>query len=137
MSDHAAANAANAANAAAAPSAEHAAGDAHDHEHLAHPLPVPVLVMTFVALMFLTVITVGVTTFDFGYTANLVVALAIAFVKALLVGMYFMHLRYDTPLNGLILIGSLAFVTLFIVYVLIDAEHNFVNVPRPSAIPGG
>ena len=104
-------------------------------DHIAHPLPVPVLLLTFVALMILTVITVGITTVDFGYTANLLVAIAIAFVKALLVGMYFMHLRYDSPVNGLILVASLLFVTLFIVFSLVDAAHNFSAVPTPSAIP--
>jgi cytochrome c oxidase subunit IV len=108
---------------------------AGDEEHIAHPLPVPTLVITFVTLLFLTVVTVGITTFDFGYTANLLVAVAIAFVKAVLVGMYFMHLKYDTPVNGLILLGSLLCVTLFIVFSLADAQHNFEAVPRPSAIP--
>ena len=111
------------------------AHDADGEEHIAHPLPVSTLVLTFIALLVLTVITVGVTTFDFGYTANLLVAVAIAFVKALLVGMYFMHLRYDTPVNGLILVAALLFVTLFIVFSLLDATHNFAAVERPSAIP--
>lgn len=112
-----------------------AAYDAGGEEHIAHPLPATTLVLTFTALLVLTVITVGVTTFDFGYTANLLVAVGIAFVKALLVGMYFMHLKYDTPVNGLILVASLLFVTLFIVLSLLDATQNFGAIERPSAIP--
>ena len=115
--------------------ATHAHGESHGDDHIAHPLPVPTLVLTFVVLLILTVVTVGVTTVDFGYTANLVVALSIAFAKALLVGMYFMHLKYDSPVNGIILVGSLLFVTLFIVFSLVDATHNFSAVPRPSAVP--
>jgi len=104
------------------PHTQHDASPAQsDGSELAHPLPAPMLLLTFAALMVLTVLTVGVTAFDFGYTINLVVAIGIAFVKAVLVGAIFMHLMYDTPINGLILIGSLAFVALFIVFTLVDA----------------
>ena len=48
------------------------------------------------------------------------IAMAIALVKAAFVGLYFMHLRWDAPLNGFILVASLLFVTLFIVITLMD-----------------
>ena len=53
--------------------------------------------------MVLTVATVGVTYVDMG-RFNLVVALGVAAVKASLVGLYFMHLRYDSPFNGFVLV---------------------------------
>ncbi|MEM1028583.1 MAG: cytochrome C oxidase subunit IV family protein [Planctomycetota bacterium] len=96
---------------------------AHDEEHddhAHHAVPLPLLFGVFMILMFLTIVTVGVTVFDFGYTMNLVVAMAIALVKAAFVGLYFMHLRWDAPLNGFILVASLLFVTLFITIALMD-----------------
>lgn len=54
----------------------------------------------FVALILLTVATVGVAFVDLG-VLNVVVALTIAVSKALLVALYFMHLRYSGSLNWL------------------------------------
>lgn len=94
----------------------------HDDEHHGpHVVPMKLLVGVFAILMFLTLVTVGVTSFDFGYEMNLVVAMAIALVKAAFVGLYFMHLRWDAPLNGFILVASLLFVTLFITITLMDS----------------
>jgi len=91
----------------------------HD-DHAPHAVPLPLLAGIFLLLMILTFVTVGVTSFDFGYRMNLIVAMAIALVKAVLVGLYFMHLRWDAPINGFILIASLLFVTLFISFSLMD-----------------
>ena len=46
--------------------------------------------------------------------------MAIATVKASLVALYFMHLRYDNPFNGLILIAGLGILALFLGLVLLD-----------------
>ncbi|QDU72681.1 cytochrome C oxidase subunit IV family protein [Mucisphaera calidilacus] len=100
-----------------------------------HPLPYSEMFLTFFALMFLTIITVGVTTYDFGYTANLLVAMGIAFVKATLVAWYFMHLKVDAPVNGVILIASLLFVTLFISFALMDTNAYQSVLDRPSIVP--
>jgi len=116
----------------------HAPDTAHDEEHTGpHVVPLSLLVVIFLALMFLTIVTVGVTSFDFGYTANLVVALVIAFVKAALVGLYFMHLRWDNPFNGVILIASLLFVTLFIGVSLLDTGEYQANVDNKDTGQGG
>ncbi|MEE9405561.1 MAG: cytochrome C oxidase subunit IV family protein, partial [Algisphaera sp.] len=77
----------------------------HGHdEHTPHAVPLGFLAAIFGLLMFLTLVTVGVTSFDFGYQVNLMVAMGIALVKAILVGLYFMYLRWDAPINGFILI---------------------------------
>jgi cytochrome c oxidase subunit 4 len=94
--------------------------DVDGHAHGPHVVSLQLLTFIFVALLILTAITVYITVFDFGYTMNLVVAMAVALVKALLVGLYFMHLRWDAPLNGFILVASLLFVTLFITFSLMD-----------------
>jgi len=72
--------------------------DCHDcgeHHHEPHVVPDSLFISIFVALLVLTAVTVGVTYFDFGATINIVVAMAVASLKALLVVLFFMHLKYE------------------------------------------
>jgi cytochrome c oxidase subunit 4 len=110
--------------------AEHSSGAADPTPHV-HVMPVRVLAAVWIALMVLTVLTVAVTVVDFGDTLNLWVALGIATVKASLVALYFMHLRYDHPFNSLILITALLFVILFIGITMMDSEAY-----QPTLIEG-
>jgi cytochrome c oxidase subunit 4 len=98
------------------------AGHHHEEEHVGHIVSMPVMIGTFLALLILTFITVAVTRVDLG-DMNIVIAIAIATVKASLVAMYFMHLRYDAPFNGIILVISLVAVAFFIVMALVDTGH--------------
>lgn len=112
-----------------------AASQHEQHEHDAHEHHGPslgFLAVIFVVLMFLTLLTVGVTLFDFGYNLNLAVALGIALVKATLVGLYFMHLRWDPPIFGFTLVASLGFVALFIAFSLIDTTETLPDVEAQS-----
>lgn len=93
-------------------------------------MPVPVLVGVLSVLLVLTFLTVAVTWFDFG-PMNLWIALGIALLKASLVALYFMHLRYDRPFNAIVLIASLAFVVLFVGLALMDTGQY-----QPELIPG-
>jgi cytochrome c oxidase subunit 4 len=105
----------------------------HDNEAghgLAHIMPLWLLAAVWGGLLILTVITVSVTKIDLG-GASLWIAMAIATVKASLVALYFMHLRYDRPFNGIILISALLFVTLFVGLALTDTKENM-----PDMIPG-
>jgi cytochrome c oxidase subunit 4 len=89
-------------------------------EHgLGHVVPLYVLITVFVALVVLTWITVAVTMIDLG-SLNLWIALAIATVKASLVVLYFMHLRYDRPFNAIILVTALLFLFLFLGITIMD-----------------
>jgi cytochrome c oxidase subunit 4 len=65
----------------------------------------------------------GVTVVDLGSQTNLLVAMAIATIKAGLVVTYFMHLRWDRPFHTLIFLGSLLFVSLFISMTLLDKSE--------------
>ncbi len=78
----------------------------------------------------LTWVTVAATFFDLG-NVNIMIALGIAVVKSSLVVLYFMHLRYDNPFNGIIFIASILFVMLFIGFLLIDTKEY-----APEIIPG-
>lgn len=93
--------------------------DEKSHYH-AHVVSMPVLIATFVALLILTVLTVAAINIQLGPTGNIALALIIALVKASIVALYFMHLRYDSIFNSIILIAALLFVVIFIVVSLID-----------------
>lgn len=85
-----------------------------------HMVPLKVLLGTAAALLVLTWATVAVYSFDLG-PLNIWIALGIAFVKASLVCMFFMHLYYDRPFNAYVLIGSLLFVALFLALTMTDS----------------
>ena len=101
------------------PDAGHA-GDHHDDHHDGHHvLPLWVLLGTWAALMFLTVLTVSAASLDIG-AFDLPVAMGIATVKAMLVLIIFMHLGFDKGFHSLLIFGSFLFVFLFISFALID-----------------
>jgi len=70
-------------------------------------------------LLVLTAITVWVATIDLG-TINLLVAMIIAAIKASLVALFFMHLKYDNKLYAVILLTALLFLSAFIVFTMFD-----------------
>ncbi len=100
---------------------------AHDEHEIAHVMPLSVLFGVFGALMVLTFATVAATWVDLGWF-NLPVAMAIATVKATLVALYFMHLRYDAPFSGLAFLIGLVFVAVFILIVLLDTIYYDADV---------
>ncbi len=97
----------------------------HDHAgHGAHPLvghlvPPWILLATGFALIVLTAMTVTVRYIDLG-EMNLFVALGVAAVKATLVGLFFMHLRWDRPFNQLFFVAGILFVALMMAFCLMD-----------------
>lgn len=109
-------------------------GTVHEEPHggdlYPHAVPLWLLTAVFAALIVLTVATVAVTYIDLG-RLNLVVALAIAAVKAVLVAEIFMHLRWDRPFHRIALISAVVFVALFIGIVLLDRVTYL-----PDLIPG-
>ncbi|MEM6334709.1 MAG: cytochrome C oxidase subunit IV family protein [Planctomycetota bacterium] len=113
-------------------------GESHgDHDH--HVVPMWLLVGVLLLLLFLTWVTVAVTWVDLDamfHVANLnvTVALGVAVVKAFFVGYYFMHLRWDAPFNGLILIASLVFVVLFVSWAILDTRAYDYEVDTPRTV---
>jgi len=96
-----------------------------------HVVPIRVLVGVFAALVVLTCITVAASRLDLG-SWNLWVALAIATAKASLVAAYFMHLKYDSPFNTLVLITALVFLGLFLGIVMLDSLEYFPDIESYS-----
>ncbi len=77
------------------------------------------LVGIFAALIVLTVITVAVSRVDLG-SANTVVAVLIATMKASLVATFFMHLRHDKLFNSVIFVSAFIFLGIFFIYTVDD-----------------
>lgn len=67
--------------------------------------PISTYVNIFVALLVLTGLTYVVATFDFGLL-NTPIALAVAILKAALVVVYFMGVRYNTPLTKVVVVSG-------------------------------
>ena len=80
-----------------------------------HVVPLPVYFAIFTALLVLTAVTASIAYVDLG-RLNVFVALTIAIVKASLVLLYFMHLRYSSRLT-LLMVG-IAFFWLAVMIVL-------------------
>lgn len=98
----------------------HSVESTHEAGH-PHVMPMSVLVATFSALIILTIVTVSASKLEIG-AAEIWVAMGIATVKAVLVALYFMHLRYDKPLNGLLILFSLVFAAIFVGLALVDSQ---------------
>lgn len=101
--------------------AHHAHGD-EAHPEVGHVVPVRYLYAAGLALLVLTVVTVAVRYVDLG-EANMPVALGIELVKATIVALIFMHLRWDRPFNLLVLVGSIVFVLLLIAFASMDVHQ--------------
>jgi cytochrome c oxidase subunit IV len=86
-------------------------------------------------LLVLTIITVGAAQINFGSpTANVVIAMTIATIKASLVALFFMHLKDDKPINGLIFVSTLLFLAVFLGFCIVDADSRFDT--RPATYKG-
>jgi cytochrome c oxidase subunit 4 len=70
-----------------------------------HIVPARTYYVIFAALMVFTLITVVVAYFDLG-PLNAIAALTIAVVKATLVVLFFMHVKYSTRLTWAVVVGS-------------------------------
>jgi len=99
------------------------------HTHEKHHGGPAIYTANLFALMFLTVITVAAASFNFG-SANVVIALAIATVKAILVGMIFMHLLWDKPVNAIIIIAGFLFLGIFLMFDFLDVTSRNAYPPR-------
>ena len=75
----------------------------HEHEHEHAPVPESLYVKIWAILLVLTVVTVAVSYLDM-QNVRVLTALMIATVKATLVVLYFMHIRYERPLFGFLIV---------------------------------
>lgn len=103
----------------------------HNHpsgNHSHHLVPLNVYYGTLIALLILTVVTVGVSYIDFG-KANIFISLGIAAFKASLVMTFFMGLKYDSNLNRAVILSSFVALFLFIFFAAADSWTRQKPVP--------
>lgn len=91
----------------------------HDDHGFAHPAPVKLLLAVFVSLVALTIITVVLNDLPLG-SADIMIAMAIATLKAGLVCLFFMHMYWEKGFNLIAFFSSLFFVALFVGFTLMD-----------------
>ena len=82
----------------------------------------------FGALLVLTYLTVAVARIDLG-PFNTIVALLIAVSKAVLVVLFFMHVRYSTRLTKLVVVGGFVWLALLIGFTMADvATRGWIKI---------
>jgi len=91
----------------------------------------------FASLMVLTVVTVAASRFDFG-AGNTVVAVAIAILKASLVVLFFMHVKYGSRLVQLLVAAAFLWLALLISGTFTDyVSRGRVNAGAEPRSPTG
>ena len=99
------------------------------HSDLGHVASKKVLFGTWGTLMVLTVVTVLASKVDFGAAElNLLIAMVIAIVKATLVCLFFMHLKYDKLFHSVVFVSAILLATLFVTFALMDSNQYQVDV---------
>ena len=85
--------------------------------------------LVLLALLVLTVVTTLVAFVDLG-EFSVVVALAIAVCKMLLVALFFMHVRHSTKLTKLVVLGGLLWLAILLMLTLTDfTTRGWIGVP--------
>jgi len=84
-----------------------------------HVIPQRIYILVFVTLLLLTLITVDVAFYDAGWL-NIYIAMAIATTKALLVVLFFMHVRYSSRLTWVFVGAGLFWLVILFVFTAAD-----------------
>jgi cytochrome c oxidase subunit 4 len=89
------------------------------HEHEQHTVPYSVYVFVWIALLVLTVVTVGVSYVDMKHVTVLT-AMIIASGKGMLVLLYFMHIRFEKPIYSVMIVAAFGTYAIFIGLTFLD-----------------
>ena len=89
-----------------------------DHHH--EPTPLWIYMGVYFTLLFLTIVTVGVSYLGLPPTLSIIVAMSVALVKSFFVGAWFMHLAHDTKFNILFFLSSFWFIAAFFIFTVSD-----------------
>ena len=96
---------------------------------IGHVIPTKVYFLIFAALMVLTAVTVRMAFIDLGALNN-VIMLSIAVLKATLVILYFMHVRWSDRLVWIAIALSLLWLVILVVAILHDyLTRGWLPVP--------
>jgi cytochrome c oxidase subunit IV len=85
-----------------------------------HIVSLKIYVMIFLALMAGTALTIWAGVHDFPGQLNVIIALTIAVVKATLVVLYFMHVRYSSRLIWVVFTSALFWLAILFALTLSD-----------------
>lgn len=106
------------------------------HEGAGHVASIPLLVGVLIALLVGTYLTVTATYFDLG-ALNIWIGLAIATAKAVLVALYYMHLRWDRKINIVVFLVAVLFLGVFVGIAMLDtAQYQPQMIPEFGEVPG-
>ena len=95
-----------------------------------HIVPFNVYIKVLSALLVLTVLTVVVAQMDFGFF-NVLIAMGIATIKATLVLLFFMHLKYDNRLFPVIFLTGV----FFLLVIFLFCEFDIITrIPESSVL---
>ncbi|HEX9243171.1 MAG TPA: cytochrome C oxidase subunit IV family protein [Anaeromyxobacter sp.] len=111
-----------------------ATSGAHGHSHVGR------YAVVWIALLFFTFLTYGLSRLHIPGGWGVAVALGIASAKGALVALFFMHLWDQRGANRLVFVTSLAFVALLVGLVLLDNATRFPLANPPGsegALPVG
>jgi len=99
-----------------------------------HIVSLRVYFTIFMSLMVLTALTVVASEVDLG-RFNVAVAMAIAVLKASLVVLYFMHLRYSPKLTWVVVGTGIGCLTLLILLIMADPwTRDWLRVAPPFPV---
>jgi cytochrome c oxidase subunit IV len=96
----------------------------------APPISVKGYAVVFASLLALTLLTTGAAFIDLGGRLNTVVALTIAVVKAVLVILYFMHVRYSDRLTWVFVAAGFFFLLILIGGTMDDLLTRSLLLPQ-------
>lgn len=120
---------------------------AHHHGHVI--VPQRILIGVLAILLFFTLLTVAAAKAEVWFAhafdvvipqwVNVAVALSIAAVKSVIVALYFMQLRYDNPVNGIVVIFTLMVLAFFLGFTSIDlgSRDTLYAYKAQLVVPGG
>lgn len=87
-------------------------------------MPLKTYFIIYGALLCLTVLTVVVSVVGLPSLLSIVVAMAVAAVKAFLVATWFMHLKYDRKFNIFVFAASFWFMAIFFIFTMSDLSSR-------------
>ncbi len=96
-----------------------------------HVVSLGVNIRVFIALLLLLVLTIVAARFDLGIF-NFIIAITIAICKALLIILYFMHLRYSHRLAWVIAGAGFVWLGILIILTMSDyISRGWFGIPPP------
>jgi cytochrome c oxidase subunit 4 len=86
---------------------------------MSHVVPQKIYLLVFVTLLCMTLITVDVAFYNFGWL-NIYLALVIATFKATIVVLFFMHVKYSPRLTWVFAVAGLFWMVILLVLMFSD-----------------